>query len=83
MSKSDPPATTTSDPAFRIINAVANLQAAFIDAGLREPLAMVLAGEIEVRRLEGLFNSWAMHRNGSPWEGASIRGMKVICNVQA
>lgn len=77
-----PADSKTTEPAGRIIEAVAQLQAVFLDAGLREPIAIVLAGEEQKLRLENLFSLWLAHPIGKPpWDAPTIRGMKVLCNV--
>ena len=68
-----------------IIEAVARLQEAFENAGLRVPVALVLAGEEQKQLLEYVFSrdlGYMMRENAAgAWEGTTIRGMKVIDNV--
>ena len=78
---------TTKEPAGEIIEAVARLQIAFQNAGLREPVALVVAGEEQRRLLEEAFACYLGHvsrpNTERPWETTTIRGMKVIHDVAA
>lgn len=72
------------NPAFRIIDAIANLQAAFESAGLLVPIAIVVPGEIERRQLESYcISAMGVYPNGRPWEMTSIRGLKIMSDVAA
>ncbi|MDR3533971.1 MAG: hypothetical protein P4L90_25825 [Rhodopila sp.] len=67
-----------------IIEAIARLQSAFENAGLKEPVAIVVAGEEQKRRLEWVFShALIMTYPTAPWDGTAIRGMKVISDVAA
>ena len=71
-----------TSPALAITEAITRLQDAFQNAGLKEPVALVLAGEEQVRNLEWHFAKMLMMTpNERPWETLKIHGMKVICNV--
>lgn len=84
MSRPDP---QTTEPASRIIEAIACLQGAFLDAGLREPVAIVLAGEEQACLLMSVFDQYLGYLTTPTadrrWEGTTIRGMKVLHNVPA
>lgn len=76
----------TADPTRGIVEAITRLRAAFLNAGLMEPVAIVLAGEEQALSLAHAFSRLALPTSvdtGQPWEGIKIGGMKVICNVQA
>jgi len=66
--------------ASKIIEAIARLQHAFHYAGLRDPVALVVSGEEQVRLLEYIFSTELMMvpNRKKPWEATTIRGMKVI-----
>lgn len=75
----------TTDPASGIVEAIARLQSAFFNAGLMEPVAIVLAGEEQVLGLARAFSRFLYQPSPDPerpWEGLKIRGIKVICNAQ-
>ena len=61
----------TTEPASGIIEAIARLQEAFFDAGLMEPLAIIVRGEEQQRRLEEVFSrflGYAAYRIADHWK---------------
>lgn len=78
---------TTERSASRIIAAVQMLRIAFLDAGLKEPIALVVAGHEQKRLLEYTFQQEFGHmmrqNTERPWEGTTLAGIKVLHDVPA
>ena len=73
---------TTKEPAGEIIEAVARLQIAFQNAGLREPVALVVAGEEQRRLLEEAFARYLGHvsrpNTERPWETSTSTSRAIV-----
>lgn len=67
-----------------IVCAIAQLQQAFRNAGLKEPVALVIAGNEQYDRLQALFVADGHQPHTMPfWRKPTIRGLQVLYDLPA